>query len=140
MLRSPEANLYPLRSPELADAIDGAQGDGSQFQRTYGDYAHGVGPETAKAPKGWEQRLVPVAIPARRASERAPVAWCLEAHDLILSKCVAGRERDWEFAAQALKAGLVQPDVLMARIADLPVDDEARQHVHRMLQGIIARE
>jgi hypothetical protein len=38
MLRSLEADLYPLRSPELADAIDGALGDGSQFQRTFGYY------------------------------------------------------------------------------------------------------
>ncbi len=134
MLRSLEADLYPLRSPELADAIDGALGDGSQFQRTFGYYAHGVGPETAKAPKGWEQRLVRVAIPARRASEQEPVAWCLEAHDLVLSKCVAGRDRDWEFAAEALWAGLVEPDVLMSRVADLPVDRKVREHVDLMLR------
>ncbi len=29
---------------------------------TFGYYAHGVGPETAKAPAGWEQRLVRVAV------------------------------------------------------------------------------
>jgi hypothetical protein len=139
MLRSLEADLYPLRRPELADAIDGALGDGSQFQRTYGYYAHGVGPETATAPRGWQQRLVRVAIAPRRASERAPVAWCLEVHDLILSKCVAGRDRDWEFAAEALQAGLVAPDALLARIADLPVGDELSRHVGAMLRAVIAR-
>lgn len=138
MLRSLEADIYPLHNPAQADAIDGALGDGSQFQRTFGYYAHGVGPETAKAPRGWEQRLVRVSIPARVASRRSPVAWCLEAHDLVLSKCAAGRDRDWEFAAQALDAGLVQRDVLLARIADLPIDAEARLHVDAMLRGIIA--
>ena len=31
----------------LADKIDGAIGEGSQFHQTYGYYAQGVGPETA---------------------------------------------------------------------------------------------
>lgn len=140
MLRSLEADIYPLHRPEQADAIDGLLGDGSQFQRTYGYYAHGVGPETAKAPRGWQQRLVRVAVAARAASTRSPVAWCLEVHDLVLSKCAAGRDRDWEFAAEALKAELVQGEVLLARIADLPVSDEVRSHVDQMLRVIIAAQ
>lgn len=91
MLVSIEVDIYPLHDPDGADAIDGSLGDGSQFQRTFGYYAHGVGPHTAKAPRGWQARLVRVEIPARVASDRAPVAWCLEPHDLVLSKCVAGR-------------------------------------------------
>lgn len=138
MLRSLEVDLYPLRSPELADAIDGALGDGSQFHRTFGYYAHGVGPETAKAPSGWERRLVQVVVPARMGSKRSPVAWCLEVHDLVLSKCAAGRDRDWEFAAEALRAALVQGDVLLARVADLPVGGTARTHVDNMLRSIVS--
>lgn len=138
MLRSLEVDLYPLRSPKRADAIDGALGDGSQFHRTFGYYAHGVGPETAKAPTGWERRLVKAAVPARVGSRRSPVAWCLEVHDLVLSKCAAGRERDWEFAADALGAGLVQGDVLLARIADLPVGETTRAHVDEILRAIVA--
>jgi hypothetical protein len=58
MLHSLEADIYPLHEPDAADLIDGALGDGSQFHLAYGYYAHGVGPETAKAPSGWEERLV----------------------------------------------------------------------------------
>jgi hypothetical protein len=54
MLRSIEADVYPRAAPAKAEEIDGALGDGSQFQATFGYYAHGVGPETAKAPAGWE--------------------------------------------------------------------------------------
>jgi hypothetical protein len=50
MLRSMEADLYPLRHPEKADEIEGSLGDGSWFHRTHGYYAHAVGPETATAP------------------------------------------------------------------------------------------
>jgi hypothetical protein len=135
MLRSMEADLYPRSAPEKADDIDGSLGDGSAFHRTYGYYAHGVGPETAKAPDGWEQRLIAVEIPARLASRRRVVALCLEPHDLVLAKCVAGRERDWEFAREALAHQLVYAEVLLGRIEALPVDDEHRRHVRARLEA-----
>ena len=104
MLRSMKADLYPLGRPEKADEIDGSLGDGSWFHRTHGYYARGVGPETASAPAGWEARLVRVEIPLRAASQRRAVALCLEPHDLVLAKCVAGRERDWDFAPGSARA------------------------------------
>jgi hypothetical protein len=137
LLQSMEVDIYPLHDPNSADAIDGALGDGSQFHRAYGYYAHGVGPETPKPPRGWQTRLVPRAIPARPGSQRAVIAWCLEVHDLVLSKCAAGRERGWEYAAEAVKAAIVQPDVLLVRVSDLPVADDVRGHVDKMLRGII---
>jgi hypothetical protein len=138
MLHSLEADIYPLHDPHAADLIDGALGDGSQFHLAYGYYAHGVGPETAKAPRDWQERLIRREIPARVASTRAAVAWCLEVHDLVLSKCVAGRDRDWEYAAEALKASIVDADLLLARVQDLPVDAKLRDHVDRSLRGVIA--
>lgn len=107
MLLSMEADVYPRQHPEKADEIDGSLGDGSPFHETYGYYAHGVGPETAKAPMGWEDRLVRVDIPPRVGSQQSPVALCLEPHDLVLAKCVAGRQRDWDFAKEALRHNLV---------------------------------
>lgn len=35
------------------------------IQVTNGNYAHGVGPETAKGPAGWEERLVRAEVPTR---------------------------------------------------------------------------
>jgi Nucleotidyltransferase of unknown function (DUF6036) len=135
MLRSMEADLYPRRAPEKADEIDGSLGDGSRFHRTYGYYAHGVGPETAKAPAGWEARLIAVEIAARISSRQRVVALCLEPHDLVLAKCVAGRERDWEFAREALAHHLVDAQVLLGRIDDLPVDEEHRHHIRVRLEA-----
>lgn len=137
LLRSLEADIYPVGEPERAEELDGALGDGSQFARTYGYYAHGVGPETIVAPTGWEDRLVRIEIPPRPRSNRHPVAYCLEPHDLILAKCAAGRPRDWDFAAEALKAELVDPGVLFERLEDLPVEEERRVHIRAMLDGRI---
>jgi hypothetical protein len=135
MLRSMEADIYPRCAPEKADEIDGSLGDGSRFHRTYGYYAHGVGPETAKAPAGWETRLIAVEIAARVPSRQRVVALCLEPHDLVLAKCVAGRERDWEFAREALAHHLVDTRVLLGRIDDLPVDEEHRRNVRMSFEA-----
>ena len=139
MLVSLEADMYPLHDPASSDLIDGALGDGTQFHLAFGYYAHGVGPETAKAPSGWQDRLIRREVPPRVASTRTAVAWCLEPHDLVLSKCVRGDERDWAYAAEALGARIVQPDTLLARVADLPVTDELRDHIEKMLRGIVLR-
>jgi hypothetical protein len=140
MLVSIEADVYPRVTPAKAEEIDGALGDGSQFQATFGYYAHGVGPETAKAPTGWEERLVRVEVPRRPSEVGTVIALCLEVHDLVLAKCVAGRDRDWDFAATALGAGLVDFSRLVAGVEDLPVDVAGRKHVKAMLDGIRTRE
>lgn len=137
MLRSQEADVYPRQHPEKADEIEGALGDGSWFQRSHGYYAHGVGPETANAPAGWEERLIRVEIPPRVVSGRSAVALCLEPHDLVLAKCVAGRDRDWDFAREALRHNLVAAQVLFSRIDILPVSEKYRGRVREMLEGIV---
>lgn len=134
MLVSLEADVYPRHAPEKSIEIDGSLGDGSPFHRQFGYFAHGVGPETAKAPSGWESRLKPLSVPSRAPSNERIVAYCMEVHDLILAKCVANRERDWDFAATALRAGLVSIDVLEARIEDLPTDGQQRREIGRRLR------
>jgi len=133
LLRSMEADIYPVADPDKAEAIDGAIGEGSPFHDTFGYYAHGVGPETAKAPAGWESRLISVVVERPSTGPQA-IARCLEIHDLVLSKCAASRERDWEYAAAALKAGIVKGDVRLARLQDLPVTDDLRERVDTMLR------
>lgn len=136
LLRSMEADLYPWSSPEKAIEIDGSLGDGSRFHEAFGYYAHGVGPETAKAPKGWKQRLIRVHVPPRAGTDRQPVAFCLEPHDLVLAKCVAGRDRDWEFARDSLNAGLVEEAVLLSRVEDLPIDSHDRATIAKTLEAV----
>jgi hypothetical protein len=139
MLFSMEVDVYPFNDPGKAEEIDGSLGDGSPFHGTYGYYAHGVGAETTVAPEGWEARLVRVEIPPRVGQKEGPVALCLEVHDLVLAKCVAGRDRDWEFAGSAIAAGLVEVDGLLRRIADLPEPPADRSYIRKMLEGVSAR-
>jgi hypothetical protein len=60
IIHSVEADIFPKNKPEMATVIDGCIGELSPFHQTYGYYAHGVGPETARnLPTGWDQRLIP---------------------------------------------------------------------------------
>jgi hypothetical protein len=135
MLVSREADIYPRNHPERGDEIDGSLGDGSYFDATFGYYAHAVGPETATAPVGWEDRLVAV----RNENTGGATGWCLDVRDLLLSKCVAGRERDWEFVESALRHRLADAGELRRRADDLPLGRERIEAVLRMLDGIAAR-
>jgi hypothetical protein len=135
LLWSQKADVYPRHHPERAEAIDGALGDGSQFHAAFGYYAHGVGPETAKAPAGWEQRLVPVRVPRGPRDETLVTGWCMEPHDVVLAKCAAGRERDWEFAREAIRHGVVALDELLRRVGDLPLAQRERARVARLLRS-----
>ena len=57
LLVSDEADIYAPRRPELSDLIDGALGELSRFETTFGYRADGVGPGTATLPRGWKDRL-----------------------------------------------------------------------------------
>ena len=125
LLWSREVDVFPRNHPERSEAIDGALGEFSLFHQTHRFYIHGVGPETAILPSGWEGRLVPV----KNANTRGCTGWCLEAHDLAVSKLAAGREKDVEFVSSLLSHELVKLDQLRGRIELLPLDDAARREV-----------
>lgn len=105
-------------------------------QGLYGYYAHGVGPETMKGPAGWRDRLIRVKVPPRRRQKAEPIALCLELHDLVLAKCAAGRPRDWDYAREMLRLGLVDYEVLVERIGEMPGGAEHLDGIREMLAGI----
>lgn len=133
-LRSIEVDVSALEDPggRMADLIDGSIGEASMFHATFGYYAQGVVPTTAVLPRGWRDRLVRFETPA----SNGVVAWCLEPHDLWLSKMVAGRPKDLEFARAVLTAGIVQPAELRSRLEELP--DEAAHAAERIRDKIDA--
>ncbi len=128
LLASNEADVYPRNYPERADLIDGAIGELSPFHETFGYYAQGVGPETAVLPPGWAERLVAVRGPGTRGA----VGWCLEPHDLVVSKLVAGRPKDLDYAAAAVQHGLVVPARLRALAAALALRAAVDARVARL--------
>ena len=139
LAESMEVDVYPLGDPEKAIEIEAVLGEGSSFQGVYGYYAHGVGPETMKGPAGWRDRLIRVKVPPRPGQEAEPVALCLELHDLVLAKCAAGRTRDWDYARKMLQLQLVDYEVLVERIDEMPGGPEHQDQIREMLAGITSQ-
>lgn len=116
LVKSMEADLYPLNRPDLADLIDGAIGESSPFHDRFGYYAQGVGPDTAILPEGWRNRLVKIQNP----NTDLKVGFCLDPHDLAASKLAAGRSKDWPFVQTMLQHGIVGGPLLQERVDALP--------------------
>jgi hypothetical protein len=122
---SAEADIYPLNAPELADRIDAAIGEGSQFHETYGYYAQGVGPDTAVLPEGWIGRVHRV----QNAGTNDRVGYCLAVIDLFMSKAAADRHKDREFNLGLLQHRFVRPAEALALVPVMPLDDAEKRRL-----------
>lgn len=117
----------------MADLVDGSIGEASMFHATFGYFAQGVVESTAVLPEGWERRLVRFATP----DTNGVVAWCLEVHDLWISKAIAGRPKDIEFCAALVQRGIVDRGTLDARLVMVrDVDPRARRAVEGRITSL----
>lgn len=129
MLRSDEADVYPKNMPERWELIDGAIGELSLFHDTFGYYAQGVEEGVATLPNGWKDRLIALSTPATRGA----IGYCLELHDLLISKYVANREKDRRYCRAAAKARLAKLDVLEERLQATEIGAELRGLVRALI-------
>jgi hypothetical protein len=89
---------------------------------------------TAVLPSGWRDRVVLVESPSTQPGR----GFCLDPHDCVISKLVAGREKDYAFAGALVRAGLIHPEVLAERIELLEgVDDRI---VGRLREWVVYRQ
>ena len=129
---SVEADLAFLSDPDehKADVVDGAIGEESSFHHEFGYYAQGVTLATAVLPTGWRERLVAF----DRLDAEPSSARCLEPHDLVVAKLWANREKDREFAAALLRAGLINAAVLLERVDLVDQPEAVRERVRRTIR------
>jgi len=128
LLPSMQADMYPLRRPDLADLIDVAIGELSPFEDRFGYYARGVGPDTAVLPEHWASRLVKI----QNANTDLKIGYCLEPHDLAASKLATGRDKDWPFVAFLLAHKIIDAATLLHRIDALPVTPDPQGSTHTL--------
>lgn len=135
LLTSVEADVIPKNRPELAELVEGSIGEGSLFHDTFGYYGNGVGPDTAVLPAGWERRLVRI----RNRNTMGATGWCLDVHDLVLSKYVAGREKDLAFNREVIRLGYADRKILLERIAGLPLGKPGRKRITRLVEAAFSQ-
>ena len=135
--RSIEADVAFFDDPNesRSDAVDGAIGEASPFHSEFGIYGQGVGLHTAVLPEGWRERLVRLAP----IDQHGSIAWCLEPHDLVVSKLVAGRAKDYDFAVALVRSSLVEMHILRERTQMLPVVGAVRRRILTWLERLAAR-
>lgn len=120
LLRSMELDVAPKNKPELEAVIEGSIGELSPFHQTFGFYVDGVDLTAIVLPRGWAQRLVIVDTPNTNGIR----GLCLEPGDLAVSKLAAGRDKDLAYVRVLLRERLVAPDVVRARLGEIPGVDE----------------
>ncbi len=115
--------IPPDDDEKLADRISFVLGEASEFDIEYGYYAQGVTSRTPRyAPAGWKSRAVPLRV-------EQYTGWCMDPHDVVLSKLGAGREKDLDFAKSAAALGLVRRAELLARLREVNCPDEYRSQI-----------
>lgn len=120
--KSVEGDTYPKNDPNKSIEVDGAIGELSPFHHEFGYYAHGVAPDTATLPVGWELRLIELQV----NDPSGTIGLCLEKHDLAFSKLAAGREKDIEFIRELLKHRLINRGKLL-RLINSEINEDLKQ-------------
>jgi len=134
LLASMEADVFPKRNPEFADKIDGAIGEGSPFHEMHGYYAQGVGPETAVLPSGWHDRVVVV----KNENTNGIAGLCLEAHDLAISKFVAGRYKDLEFIQELVRHEMIRENIMLTRLDETEMQESERSRISAKIEAMFS--
>ena len=121
---------------DKALAVDGAIGEDSGFHQMYGYYAQGVEIDgLVVLPAGWQDRIVTW----QSWSSEPGRALCLERHDLAISKLAAHREKDLDFVYALIEAGMLDPAVLLERLADTDVPRPHARRIESWVRAIGAR-
>lgn len=128
-LMSKEADLIIPGNEKLWNLIDGAIGEGSPFDDSFGYYAQGVDSTTCTLPDGWRDRLV--RLQSQNTDGKAGL--CLDVTDLFLAKCAANREKDRDFNLLLLQHGKVDEKIALERVALMPLDEPAKQRMTQLI-------
>lgn len=131
LLLSMEADVYPKNHPEKADKVDSAIGEGSSFHEMHGYYAQGVGKKTAVLPVDWESRLVEV----NNESTNGVKGYCLEVHDLAISKFIAMRPKDLEFMQELVRHDMIDKKTMLRRLKQTDLEDSIRRNTQARINS-----
>lgn len=129
-----DVTFFEDHENDKSDLVDMYMGEDSQFHATFGYYAQGVNVEVATLPVGWQGRVVMLSSDDTNGAS----GHCLEPHDLVVAKLVAGRMKDLEFADALLNAELIVADTLRAR-AQMLQQPTAASRVSRWVVGWVQR-
>ena len=116
---SRDVDLFAYDTPdvdEIADSLDGALGQASAFDQTFGYYCDGVGADTALLPTDWRDRALTFSTP----NTEGVTALVPEPNDIALSKLFAWRPKDIDWLRVAVATRIIDPDTMRDRSVAMP--------------------
>lgn len=101
MLMSNEVDAYLEQDPDLAFDFQKRWGQGSDFEREHGYYFDPISPKVPTLPSGWQERLIPMALPSGVSVK------FLEPNDAAVSKYARSEPKDREWIREGLRQSLL---------------------------------
>jgi hypothetical protein len=136
VLLSREVDVMATDDPtgEKALLINGAIGEDTLFDNTFGVFAEGVERGLCQFPPGWEERTIELKTPATGEV----TGLCPEIHDIAVAKLLAGRDKDFEWTRTLLQSGHLKPTVLLERLAATEMRSDQRAHIVGIVRAAAA--
>jgi len=128
-----EADVMILGDEEKAELIEAVIGELSPFHETFGYYAQTVDETTAMLPNGWQERLIPIC----NENTNGITGYCLEIHDLIISKLNAGREKDFYFFKAAINLHILSEEILINRLNNTPLPANSKTRLKHIIERFL---
>jgi hypothetical protein len=135
MLMTREADLFAYEADDpdqVADELEGAIGQGSNFDATFGYYCDGVSEQTAVMPTDWAVRSKEYST----ENTKGAIAVVPSPNDIALAKLCAWREKDQDWLSIAYGHRIIDPDAMSSLLDRMPERAPSRQELERRV-GIV---
>ena len=83
-------------------------------------------------PKNWEARLVPV----NNKNTNGVTGYCLEAHDLAISKLIAQRPKDLEFVQELVRHDMIQKKTMLHRLGQTDLQESIHSNIRTRIKSL----
>jgi hypothetical protein len=129
--RSYAASITPLGYAGFGGLIDQTIGEQSEFFEHFGYCAQEVGPKMAILPAGWNRRLVKI----QNANTELKIGYCLDPHDLAISKLAAGRDKDFSFVVALMQHQILSVSLLQDRLSQTDIPEDRKTSLDTWIQA-----
>lgn len=85
-------------------------------------------------PSGWKDRLVVV----KNENTNGIAGLCLEAHDLAVSKIVAGRTKDLEFIQELIRHEMIRKKTMLTRLGGTKLPHSERSKIRSKIEAMFS--
>ena len=132
-LISKEVDIYPKNNYQAVALLISKLGRRSSFAKRNSFFVDVVTPDLITVPDGWTERLVRFCT----RNTGGVTGWCLEIHDLAVSKLAAGRDKDLKYIRTLLRHELLRSGTLENRIEDTPATPAGKQAMRARLTELL---